>query len=87
MKTFTVEQTSNALLLTDIDVWTIPQLVIKNWSQKQREVAIKWAARETFHASDNDNVKRIKCPPHVVKLKEILRKAKEEFKANPFNNY
>ena len=43
---------------------------IKSWTQKQREAAAKWAGRCHLIASDND-LRPLKCPPHVAKLPDI----------------
>jgi hypothetical protein len=44
---------------------------IKSWTPWQRESAANWAGREHLIASDNDHLKRLKCPPHVEKLPDI----------------
>src|SRR3954471_3941554 len=45
--------------------------LIQSWSTKQREDAADWAGREHLIASDNDHLKRLKCPIHVQKLPDI----------------
>jgi hypothetical protein len=70
-------QVVNALLLTDVcmespigqtDVAALARAV-DLWTDDQRAAAFEWAAIEHLHASDNDDVKRVPCPPHVQVLR------------------
>lgn len=45
--------------------------IIRSWSASQREAAAKWAGRCHLIASDNDDLKMLKCPPHVYCLPDV----------------
>lgn len=68
--------TINALLLTDVcmagplkqNIVEV-KLAVAGWSREERATAFQWATLEHLHASDNPEVRRIPCPPHV----QILR--------------
>jgi hypothetical protein len=45
--------------------------IIKTWTKKQRDAADRWAMREHLVASDNDHLRRMKCPAHVEPLPDV----------------
>lgn len=45
--------------------------IIKTWTKKQRDAADRWAMRQHLIASDNDHIRRMKCPRHVESLPDL----------------
>lgn len=74
-RTTSVESVVNALLLTEFDDHELVEKVVKTWTPKQKIWAYEWAAREILAANDND-VRRLKCPVHVERLKNASTKIK-----------
>lgn len=72
VRKITNERVINSLLLTDIEDFQLLNLIVPLWSEKQKLHAYEWALREHIHASDNPNVRRIKCPKHVKAIQEYL---------------
>lgn len=84
-RTSDINKVINALLLTDIDDYELLEKAVHTWTIRQRELAYEYAIREHLSASDNDDVRRLKCPKWVEKVKK-QQKYKSAFNPKPLGN-
>lgn len=71
-RTTSVDRVTNALLLLEFEDFGAVRESVAKWTPNQRAKVYEWTAREILYANDNYDVRRLKTPKVIEKLREKI---------------